>query len=287
MQRLRKFSVLLFILSLSVFITYAVYTITQTDKEGPKITIKDDLLNVSVEDDEKDLLKGITATDEKDGDVTDTLTVESISNFTNKGRRIVSYAAFDRDWNITKATREIEYKDYTSPQFVMKTAPRYSVKELSNTTDYSKLIQAKDCLDGDISKMITITSLGEYEEVQYGGKMDMEFQVSNSAGDVSTIPISVSFNEPGAPLVNLTSYVVYVKKGDKIDPNEYIKNVQVGEKQYTTNEFHNSFKDGTLTVKNGVNANEEGNYQVTYTVTVPEYNHYPGSVAYLEVVVYE
>ena len=287
MQGLRRFSLFFFILALSVFITYTVYTITHTDKEGPKITINDKLLSVSVEDDEKDLLKGKKATDEKDGDVTDTLTVESISNFTNKGRRIVSYAAFDRDWNIAKATREIEYKDYVSPQFVMRNPPRYSVKELSNTTDYSTLIQAKDCLDGDISKMITISSLGEYEEAHYGGKMDMEFQVSNSAGDVSTIPITVAFNEMGAPLVNLTSYVVYVKKGESFDPNAFIKNVQIGEKQYTTTEFHEQFEDGTLTVKNGVNTSEEGNYQVTYTVTVPDHNRYPGSIAYLEVVVYE
>lgn len=286
MQGLRKFSILFFILALSVFITYTVYTTVNTDKDGPKISIKNDLLKISVKDSEKSLLNGIQATDAKDGDVTNTLIVESISNFTNKGKRIVSYAAFDRDWNISKATREIEYTDYTAPQFVMKDPPRFSVKELSNTTDYSKLIQAKDCLDGDISKMIYITSLGEYEESHYGGKMDMEFQVSNSAGDVATIPITVAFNEVGAPLVNLTSYVVYLKKGEDFNPNEYIKDVQVGEKQYTTTEFHDAFEDESLTVKNGVNPNEEGFYQVTYTVTVSQNGRTPGSIAYLEVVVY-
>ena len=286
MQRLRQFSILFFILALSVFLTYTVYTIMNTDKDGPKITMKNDYLKISVEDPEKALLAGVQAKDAKDGDVSDTLIVESISNFTNKGRRIVSYAAFDRDWNISKATREIEYTDYTSPQFVMKSPPRFSVKELSNTTDYSELIQAKDCLDGDISKMIYITSLDEYEETHYGGKMDMEFQVSNSAGDVATIPITVAFNEVGAPLVNLTSYVVYVKKGETFDPNEFIKTVQVGEKQYTTTEFHDEFEDESLTVKNGVNINEEGFYQVTYTVTVSQNGRTPGSIAYLEVVVY-
>ena len=286
MQRLRQFSILFFILALSVFLTYTVYTIMNTDKDGPKITMKNDYLKISVEDPEKALLAGVQAKDAKDGDVSDTLIVESISNFTNKGRRIVSYAAFDRDWNISKATREIEYTDYTSPQFVMKSPPRFSVKELSNTTDYSELIQAKDCLDGDISKMIYITSLDEYEETHYGGKMDMEFQVSNSAGDVATIPITVAFNEVGAPLVNLTSYVVYVKKGETFDPNEFIKTVQVGEKQYTTTEFHDEFEDESLIVKNGVNINEEGFYQVTYTVTVSQNGRTPGSIAYLEVVVY-
>ena len=286
MQRLRQFSILFFILALSVFLTYTVYTIMNTDKDGPKITMKNDYLKISVEDPEKALLAGVQAKDAKDGDVSDTVIVESISNFTNKGRRIVSYAAFDRDWNISKATREIEYTDYTSPQFVMKSPPRFSVKELSNTTDYSELIQAKDCLDGDISKMIYITSLDEYEETHYGGKMDMEFQVSNSAGDVATIPITVAFNEVGAPLVNLTSYVVYVKKGETFDPNEFIKTVQVGEKQYTTTEFHDEFEDESLTVKNGVNINEEGFYQVTYTVTVSQNGRTPGSIAYLEVVVY-
>lgn len=286
MQGLRRFSILFFILAVSVFVTFTVYTAMNTDKDGPKITAKNDLLKISVKDSEKALLDGIQAKDAKDGDVTDTLIVESISNFTNKGRRIVSYAAFDRDWNISKTTREIEYTDYTSPQFVMRNPPRFSVKELSNTTDYSELIQARDCLDGDISKMIYITSLGEYEEAHYGGKMDIEFQVSNSAGDVATIPITVAFNEVSAPLVNLTSYIVYLKKGEAFNPNEYIKNVQIGEKQYTTTEFHDAYEDESLTVKNGVNSNEEGTYQVTYTITVNENGRAPGSTAYLEVVVY-
>ena len=88
MQGLKRFSILFFILALSVFITYSVYTMMNTDKDGPKITVKNDLLKISVKDPEKDLLDGIQAKDAKDGDVSNTLIVESISNFTNKIMRV-------------------------------------------------------------------------------------------------------------------------------------------------------------------------------------------------------
>ena len=40
--------------------------------------------------------KGVKAVDENDGDVTDSLVVESVSNFLGGGRRLVVYAAVDR-----------------------------------------------------------------------------------------------------------------------------------------------------------------------------------------------
>ncbi|MFQ7768823.1 MAG: hypothetical protein ACLRIL_11475 [Fusicatenibacter saccharivorans] len=54
-----------------------------------------------------ELLSGVTAYDAKDGDVTDSLAVEHISNFIEKGRRKISIVAFDSDNNVTHAEREM------------------------------------------------------------------------------------------------------------------------------------------------------------------------------------
>ena len=53
-------------------------------------------LTVGLNATDEDFLQGVKAVDENDGDVTDSLVVESVSNFLGGGRRLVVYAAVDR-----------------------------------------------------------------------------------------------------------------------------------------------------------------------------------------------
>ena len=285
MQGLRRFSIMLFIIALSAFITFTIYSRASEDKLGPKIRMKDDVIEASVKDDEKKLLKDVTAKDSRDGNVTDSLVVENLSNFTAKGRRLITYAAFDSHKNVGKATRELRYTDYESPQFVMKEAPRLSQTELNNMNQFSEIIQATDCLDGDITRSISIMATGDYEEAEFGGKQVVKFQVANSAGDVENIPITVAFNESGAPTAELTSYIVYVKKGQAFDPNGYLKDIKVNNNSLSLSEFREEYEDGTVNIKNGVNTANPGVYQVIYTVTTGEGSRLRGGMAYLQVVV--
>ena len=60
----------------AVFTCVIVYTRQQTDGEGPEIVADDSDLTLYRDDmTEPELLKGMSAIDEKDGDVSDTLTV--------------------------------------------------------------------------------------------------------------------------------------------------------------------------------------------------------------------
>lgn len=285
MRGLRQFSFILFIISLALFLIFVIYSKIHADITGPKLTVDEDVLEVSVKDDEKALLKGVKAMDAQDGDVSDSLVVENLSNFTTKGHRIITYAAFDSNQNVGKISREIQYTDYESPVFKMTEAPEYSQSELNKMEDFSGIIQAEDCLDGDLSRMITMSTLRDYEETQFGGKQELEFKVSNSAGDVVSIPVTVSFHEVGAPVVRLSSYIAYVKKGARFDPNGYLKGATAGNEEYNMTEFREKYTDQTLTIKNGVNTAESGNYQVSYTVTTGSGNQIRGSTVYLQVVV--
>lgn len=78
------------------------YTRMQADGKGPEITYDADALPVyrpGMRDVE--LLKGVTAVDEKEGDVSDSLTVEAVYEIDASSVAVV-YAAKDSRNNITK-----------------------------------------------------------------------------------------------------------------------------------------------------------------------------------------
>lgn len=74
------------------------------DREGPEITFSKDKEHVYTEsEDTYGLLEGVKAKDKVDGDVSDTLTVESIYPKKDGREVVVVYAAKDKSNNVTKA----------------------------------------------------------------------------------------------------------------------------------------------------------------------------------------
>ena len=86
MKKLRWFAITLFLLSVAVYALNQNQIRRKTDQTIPKISMDQDEIQVSVKDPEKVWKKGITAYDEKDGDITDSLVIESVSTFLEKGR---------------------------------------------------------------------------------------------------------------------------------------------------------------------------------------------------------
>ena len=83
---------------------------------APEIAFAADVLEVPTGADDAALLAGVTATDAEDGDVTASLLVEGVSGRNADGTVQVTYAAFDSDRHVTKATRAVRYTDYTPPR---------------------------------------------------------------------------------------------------------------------------------------------------------------------------
>ena len=81
------------------------------DRKGPEIELPADG-DVTYEEgsDTASLLEGVTATDEKDGDVTDSLMIENIFPNDDHTSASVVYAAKDSHNNVSKATRRVNYK---------------------------------------------------------------------------------------------------------------------------------------------------------------------------------
>ena len=79
------------------------------DRNGPEITVPQEELTYVAGSDTSALLNGVTAVDDRDGDVTSTVTVESIIPNEDQTGASVIYVAKDSKNNVTKAARLISY----------------------------------------------------------------------------------------------------------------------------------------------------------------------------------
>ncbi len=243
-----------------VFIAIAALTVfigekINTDKTIPQINVEEEMLEVGLKATDEELLKGVTATDEKDGDLTDKIIIESISRFVDKGVSKVTYAVCDSDNNVSKATRKIKYKGYKSPRFKVKGNLCFSLYE---RIDLKELITASDSLEGNISGRIIITS--EKYSSTNAGAYELDVKVTNSKGDTSTIklPLIVEDRPLSVPVIELKEYLVYTKKGKTVDFNSYIVSALDNEE--------NDIKKN-ITVESNADFNKPGTYQVHYYVT--------------------
>ncbi len=226
-----------------------------TDKTIPQITVEGEMIDVSLKATDEELLKGVTAYDEKDKDLTDKIIIESISRFTEKGVSKVIYAVCDNDNNVAKATRMIRFKDYKSPKFDVDGNLCFSLYE---HIDIRLLIHATDSLEGDITDKIIVTS-DDYA-TSIAGVFSLNVAVTNSKGDSSLIklPLIVEDRPLSVPTIELKEYLVYAKKGKTIDFKKYIVDA--------LNMKEESLKE-KVTFESNVDFNTPGTYHVHYYVT--------------------
>lgn len=233
--RRKKRAYLTFLPVLFCAIATAVYCfmfVMADDTTAPQITMDSQTLEVSVNADHSALLQGVTAKDDRDGDVTESILVEKISSLAQNHTADITYAAFDSSGNVAKATRTIQYTDYASPKF-------YQVKALTlpanSMIDIVSYMGAVDQIDGDISSQIKGTLLTNVNGLNDPGVYHVEFRVSNSMKDTQyvTLPVEVYANGSFNANVELSEYLVYVPAGTVFYPEVYLENLVVGSKSYS------------------------------------------------------
>lgn len=193
-----------------------------TDLSVPVIKVDSEISEVSVNITDSGLLEGVTAYDEKDGDITDKIIIESVSKFTDYGLCKVTYAVCDSDNHVATASKKIKYTDYTSPKFYSK-EPLCFADNVS--IDLSDKIGVTDCIDGDISDNLILTT--ENLTPRTEGTYSVKATVTNSRGDTAEldIPIIVEEKNSNAPIIELSDYIVYTPKNKKVNIKSYIKGV--------------------------------------------------------------
>ena len=218
MKYLRIGVSLLCVIALAVF---AVFYIKEQQKDTvyPVITMDSEIVDVSLKMTDEELFKGVTAYDEKDGDITSKLIVESISKFVEDGVCLVTYSVCDNDNHATSETRKMRIVDYTPPVFKIKESLVFGLGEKISLQSY---IGAYDCIDGDISDrvIITATDYNTNEE----GVFNVSLKATNSMGDTiyMELPVYIENRSYSAPKIELSEHLVYTKVGEKIDLTEYI-----------------------------------------------------------------
>ena len=97
LRKTRGFVIIFFVFSIVLFGGYRIWRYTSADGTLPVIEMDTDTVTSSRGCSDEAILEGVTATDEKNGDITDSLLIESRTNFVEKGRFRVTITVSDKD----------------------------------------------------------------------------------------------------------------------------------------------------------------------------------------------
>lgn len=271
----RNWLILLLIgLCLAVFLGYQALDRIRTDKKAPVITFSEEPLQLSMADPEAALFQGVTASDNRDGDVTASVIVERIQLTQSDGSILIKYAAFDHSGNVAKAERTARYTDYERPRFTLSSSLLFEEKSNLNLMN---IIGASDPLDGNIRHRIRATSLDD-SSVAGLGEHEVEFRVTNSLGDTVrlTLPVEVFAEDIHTLDLALTNYLIYLDAGSSFDARQYLRSVTWNQETISLDEeIPPSY---AVKIDGDVNTRVPGVYAVDYTVTHTVINEYnPGN----------
>lgn len=249
MRKIKLASIMLLLISVVIFGVYKVYEFQTRDTEPPKITAESDTITASVAITEEELLAGVTAMDNKSGDVSDSLVVEALSAFVDANTCEVTYAAIDEKGNVGRLTRTLVYTDYEQPKFTLTDDLRIS---RGGKLDFSGIVGAESVLDGDISDYVKYT-LADYVDTTTTGTYAIEFRVTDSFGSTAYLPVEVEIYDIIAERINvkLTEYILYLEQGAEFNAENY---------------YVGSDIDGDLSIQSQVDTSKAGIYYVDYVV---------------------
>lgn len=294
MKIIRMVLGILCILCLTGAVIYVLESRKNADTEGPVLKAASDTLTVSIEDEEDKLYKDIAATDDRDGNVSDSIMAEGISkkNGSEANEFEITYVAFDRSSNFGILSRNLVYTDYRKPHFAFLQELRFPENQPVSLLDY---ITADDCIDGDVTPFITVDGAEKLQGQPASGIYDCTLSVTNSVGDTADLPIQVEIYEDSydersfRPYVVLTDYLIYHPKGEDLDLTRLIAHVQDqgyckidygpmvtvsnnGKLEEVTEQIANGSKEkwvniSRISVNSNVDINQEGVYSVIYSYT--------------------
>lgn len=284
MRLLRTVILVLFCITAAVFGVYTFNEIRNRDDEAPVITSEMDELFVSVNATREELMQGLSASDNKDGDVTDSIVMVSSSYFITGTTVKMTYAAFDESNNVGTYTRKVTYTDYSSPRFSLSSPLVFTSH---SNPDYLAHVSAYDVLDGDITSKVTLIAQDSTYTDSDTRTIPMVFQVTNSVGDTAEVYVNAdqvtqeTYNRP-APALN--EYIIYTPVGQHPDYRGKIAGIRSGSKVRNFDEDYYT-QDQISVDSSRVDIAEPGSYSVTYILT-DENGEIVGST-YLYVVVME
>lgn len=253
--------------AVGLFGCYLLWIHNNLDTTGPVITVEEGLLEISVKDPAEALMQGVRAVDDRDGDVTAGVLIESIYGINENKESTVTYAAFDAAGNVTKTQRVIRYRDYHAPRFTLSRSLTYAY---GRKIDLLQDVGAEDVLEGSIGRRIHAALISETANIEMEGVHQVKLQVANSLGDTVQLVVPVEVYDPEwyNAEVTLSAYLVYLKAGTQFNPRSYLKSFVVrGEVQ----NLNGITPEGiSVEIDSKVRMDVPGLYEVRYVLSQTE-----------------
>ena len=238
------------------FVFYYSWVNGQKDTTPPEITVPETVLQTSIYVEDAIVLEGVSAKDDKDGDVTDSVVIERYSDIYNGNKSSVTFAAFDAAGNVAKAQRPVEFVDYQRPRFTLSGS---LIFRQGTAFDLFRQVGAVDALDGRLDSRVKGSLVSGGTEIEEPGLYEVEFRVTNGLGETVhlTLPVEVTASDVSRSAPELEDYLIYVKKGDGFDARAWLKaeSPQLGPDGEVLN---------AVRVASNVNTAEAGVYTVDY-----------------------
>lgn len=157
--------------------------------EKPEIKFADDIVNEMEVGEELDLMKGVTAEDKEDGDLTDKITIEGTLNNKVAGTYKIVYNVEDKDGNKSAVVREITVKELEEGEVVGKEPVFEGLEEdlliaLNGEPDYLEGVKATDEEDGDLTDKIDVDA--SQVDLSKEGEYELIYRVADSDGNLTT-----------------------------------------------------------------------------------------------------
>lgn len=195
-----------------------------------------------------DVLKGVTATDDIDGDISKNITVSGHFDSKKEGQYVLSYSVADKAKNKTTKNRTVEVIDMTPPVFEpMKDITVYQGTSYNALAD----VKAIDAYDGDVTSSIVI---GQNINLSKLGKQKIIYWAFDKKGNKSVAERYVTVIEK--PIVTFEGIEdVAILKNSNFHP---LTGVKAFEDEQNVSQ--------SIQVTGTVNSAVEDIYEITYAV---------------------
>lgn len=254
---LRGISVAALVLAAALFAFATVQEHINEDDTWPTITVDSDTIEVPCDYTVDQLLAGVTAWDEKDGDLTSQILVGNFTRFIDPGVCDLGYVVFDSSEHMATLMRRVHFTDYRSPRFALA-EPLVFAESTTNNTEVRDLFSATDMLDGDLTDWVTY--VGTNASYITPGDYTIEMKVSNSFGDTVSynFPIHIYERNTQNVEISLTTPLVYLEQGAAFDPLQYVESI--------SDNGGNTYGLESLQINSTVDPSTPGIYEVHYQI---------------------
>jgi hypothetical protein len=195
-------------------------TVIIQDTTNPVINYEGDS-TVTVQFGDVYIEDGFTATDNLDGDLTESVVVTDNSDYSNLGTYTVTYEVSDASGNIGTASRTIIIEDLLGAVINVTDHVTYN-SQVTLLSELTSGMSAIDLLDGDLTSSIVITADTYTGNETTVGTYSVTYEVTDSLGNLTTKTITIEVMDDLPPVFNYTSYLIEKSVADAMTLQQII-----------------------------------------------------------------